>query len=542
MSKKLFMLLALMLVGALLLVACGGQATEEPTEAAVVEPTAAPTEAPTEAPTMAPTEEPTEVPAVVPTEEPTAVPTPEVSITVWADDTRAPILQALAEDFTAEYGIGLVVEQVADINDQLPIAVPAGEGPDIWIGPHDRLGGWYDSGLVAPIDLGAKVSQFVPVALEAMTFDGETYGMPYATENMALFRNTDLVPDAPATWEDMLAACDELKAAGTIEYCFALEGNGYKIYPIITSFGGYVFGKDDQGNWNASDLGVDSEGMVAAGDWIQEQIAAGYLPNSTDAEIPVNLFETGQVPFVIDGPWNLPRYKDSGIPYAISSFPSDGAPFGGVQGFYINALSENILLAQALLTELVATDEIMGQLYEAGGRPSAWLPTLEATEDPDLAAFGEAGTNASLMPAIPEMGSVWGSWNDAVVLTITGEDTPANAFTTAAEQIRTILAGAFAGMVNVPGSYQAAVGCDADWDPACEVTALVEGADGLYTASHQLAAGDYEGKVALDGSWTTNYGVDGEQDGANYAFTMAADGTVTFSYDPETHILTITTE
>jgi hypothetical protein len=98
------------------------------------------------------------------------------------------------------------------------------------------------------------------------------------------------------------------------------------------------------------------------------------------------------------------------------------------------------------------------------------------------------------------------------------------------------------GMVNVPGSYQDEVGCAADWDPACEVTVLTEGDDGMWTASHELVAGDYEGKVALDGAWTTNYGVDGVQDGDNYAFSLAADGTVTFTYDPETHVLEITTE
>jgi hypothetical protein len=74
------------------------------------------------------------------------------------------------------------------------------------------------------------------------------------------------------------------------------------------------------------------------------------------------------------------------------------------------------------------------------------------------------------------------------------------------------------------------------------VTALVEGDDGLWTASHSLPAGDYEAKVALDGSWTTNYGVDGVADGDNYTFSLTADGTVTFSYDPESHILTITVE
>jgi hypothetical protein len=55
-----------------------------------------------------------------------------------------------------------------------------------------------------------------------------------------------------------------------------------------------------------------------------------------------------------------------------------------------------------------------------------------------------------------------------------------------------------------------------------------------------LKAGDFEGKVALDGGWTTNYGVDGKANGDNYKFTLAADGTVEFVYDPATNILEIT--
>ncbi len=480
-----------------------------------------------------------------PTEEPVeeAVEEPEVSITIWADDTRTPILQALADSFEETYGVALVVEQVMDINDQFPIAGPAGEGPDILIGPHDRLGGWVDSGLVAPIDLGDKAADFVQVGLDAFTLGGELYGMPYAIENMALFRNADLVPDAPETWDDLLAAGQALQDSGDVTYAFALEDNGYKVYPVMTSFGGYVFGRSEDGTWQPDDLGIDSEGMIAAGQWIADNVEAGLIsPNANDGDTAQTLFAEGETPFLMTGPWALSQFRESDINYAISPFPSEGQPFGGVQGFMINAFSPNALLAQAFLTEFVATDEVMTELYVTGDRPSAYAPVLAATDDPDLVAFGEAGANAALMPAIPEMGAVWGSWNSAVILTITGEDTPESAFTTAAGQIREVLGGATSGMVNVPGSYQAAAGCDGDWDPACEVTALAEGDDGLWTSSHDLPAGDYEGKVALDGTWTVNYGVDGVADGDNYTFSLPADGTVSFSYDPETNILTITVE
>jgi len=552
MLKRIALLLSLLLIGALVLTACGG---DDPTPTPEPEPVEAPAEEPAEEPVEEPAEEPTEVPAEEPTEEPVEEPTeepaeeaavePEVFLTVWADDTRTPILQALAEEFEATYGVGLIVEQVMDINDQLPVAIPAGEGPDIFIVAHDRNPGFVDSGLVAPLDLGDKADDFAQVALDAFTLDGVLYGMPYSLENMALFRNADLVPDAPQTWDELLAVGGALQESGDVTYALVLEDNGYKTYPILTNFGGYVFGRDENGNWNPNDVGIDNEGMIAAGNWIAENVEAGLIsPNASDGDTAQALFATGETPFLMTGPWALEQFREAGINYAISPFPEDGYAFGGMWGFGVNAFSENLLLAQAFLNEFVATDEVMTELYVAGNRPAAYLPVLNATEDPDMLAFGEAGKTAVSMPNIPEMGAVWGSWNDAVVLTITGGDTAENAFTTAAGQIRDVIAGVNVneGMVNVPGSYQAAAGCDGDWDPTCEVTAMVLDDDGLWTSSHALPAGEYEGKVALDGLWAVNYCVDGELDGPNYPIVLDADGTVSFSFDPESHLLTITIE
>ena len=166
------------------LVACGGaeEPKPEPTEAPVVEeePAAAEEEPAEEEPAVE--EEPAE-------EEPAAE--ASATIVIWADDTRAPILASLAEGFQAEYGIALDVQQVPDINDQFPIAAPAGEGPDILILAHDRIGGFYASGLLAPIDLGGREGEFLDAAISAFTYEGELVGMPYAVENLGFFYNAD---------------------------------------------------------------------------------------------------------------------------------------------------------------------------------------------------------------------------------------------------------------------------------------------------------------------------------------------------------------
>ncbi|MCP4415838.1 MAG: extracellular solute-binding protein [Chloroflexi bacterium] len=464
----------------------------------------------------------------------------DVSITVWADDTRAPILIDLAESFQAEYGVGLVVEQVADINDQFPIAAPAGEGPDILILAHDRIGGFFASGLLAPIDLGDKAGDFYPVATDAFTYEGQLVGMPYAVENLGFFYNTDMVDAAPATWDELIEVGSALVDSGDATYALALTGTTYDAFPLQTAFGGYVFGVNDNG-YNPSDVGIDSAGMIAAGNFIQENVDAGYISSSTDWDTAHLQFETGEIPFLMAGPWALDRLRESGVPYAIAAFPAAeqvGQSFLGVQGFAVNALSENVLLAQTFLTEFVATQEVMQQLADSGNRPSALIAVT--SDDADIAAFGESGANAIPMPAIPEMGSVWGSWGDSFTLIINGEQGAEEALTNGAAQIRDLIGGSAAGMVNLPGSWQAAAGlCDGDWDPACEGSALLDNGDGTFSATYDVPAGEYEAKVALDGAWTENYGVDGVADGDNITFTVAADGPVTFSWDSDSKILTV---
>ena len=41
-------------------------------------------------------------------------------------------------------------------------------------------------------------------------------------------------------------------------------GDAYHIYPLFSSGGGYLFGKQANGDWDPSDVGVDSAGSVAA--------------------------------------------------------------------------------------------------------------------------------------------------------------------------------------------------------------------------------------------------------------------------------------
>ena len=97
-------------------------------------------------------------------------------------------------------------------------------------------------------------------------------------------------------------------------------------------------------------------------------------------------------------------------------------------------------------------------------------------------------------------------------------------------------------IATVPGNFQQFLGCGGDWDPSCLRSWLQDpDGDGIYTFSTRaIPAGNYEAKVAIDESWTVNYGANGAQNGANIAFTVTQSCAETFFvYNAATHVLTI---
>ena len=92
--------------------------------------------------------------------------------------------------------------------------------------------------------------------------------------------------------------------------------------------------------------------------------------------------------------------------------------------------------------------------------------------------------------------------------------------------------------VTLVGSLQSELGCANDWAPECAATHLqpVSGSPGVFRATFDMPAGDYEYKAALNGSWDENYGAGGSAAGANIAL-KAPGGPITFTYDHATHVV-----
>ncbi len=459
MIKRTRPMLAALMAASLVLAACGddddntadgtADATAETADDTATDETTEPTTEPTE-----PTTEPTE-PSTEPTE-PTAEPTGESdepadadTLVIWADDLKVEPLQEVAPAFTAATGIEVRVELVPfnDIREQVTQAGPAGEGPDIFVGAHDWTGELAANGVIDTIDLGDKSGEFVEVALQGFNFEGGNYAVPYVTEAVAMYRNTDLVPDAPESWDDLRAACDGL----TVENCVVVPGGGtvtdaYHNYPLgVSSQGGYIFAFDESTGFDASQVGLDSAEGVASAEFLAQQVTDGYVASS-DGDTAQSLFIDGQAAFFISGPWQITPLTEGGVNWDVSLIPTiDGntaQPFVGAQGFFLSSFSENALLAQSFLLDFVATQETMQALYDADPRGTAWQAILDGlSDDPVVQTFGQSAANGIPMPNIPQMGSVWGPLGDNLLLVRNGEATGAEAMTAAAEAVRAAVAG-----------------------------------------------------------------------------------------------------
>ncbi len=429
--SKLFRIASLFLIASFLLAACGTPAAQVPTATTVA--------------TTPPTAEPTTAEEGA-TPEATATPKPlaskEGTLTIWVDGGRVQAITDLGKLFTAAYNVPVAVQELGfgDVRDQLKIAGPAGEGPDIIIGAHDWLGELVTNGLLEPLDLGDKAQSFDPVSLQALTYNGQLYGMPYAVEAIALVYNKDLVPEPPKTWEEMKEIARNLQAQGKVEQGYVLQqGDPYHTYPIITGFGGYVFGRTEDGSYNPEDLGLDNPGAIAAANEIDGMIKEGLLRKDINYEIMMTLFKEGKSAFFFGGPWTLTDLRSAGVNYGIANIPTmeqTPRPFVGVQGFMVSAFGKNKLLAQTFLIEYLATDEAMQALYEAVPNGPAWLPLRETLTDADLQMFAASAADGEPMPAIPQMSAVWEAWGKAITIIFQQQQPADQAMKDAAQTIR----------------------------------------------------------------------------------------------------------
>lgn len=366
------------------------------------------------------------------------------TLTIWADDTRYDQVQTLAEDFTASSGVAVnvVKKSEGDMDTEFTSQVPTGNGPDLIVMAHDKLGALVANGVVAPVDLGQTKDQFSDVAIKAVTYDGQTYGVPYAVESVALVRNNALTKDEPKTYDDMIASG---KATGA-EYPFIIqmgtEGDPYHFYGFQTSFGAPVFNTNADGEYT-SELAMGGSGGTDFANWLKAQGDAGVISPSITGDIAKQAFLDGKAAYTVTGPWNVDAFRKAGLDVSVLPIPAAGSqaaqPFVGVQMFYQSAKSANPVAAKQFFNYL-ATPDAQEEMQKLGGRASAMPEVASKSDDQDIKDFAKVAESGALAPAIPAMGKVWSFWGTTEANIAKGAEEPEAGWATMITNINNAIA------------------------------------------------------------------------------------------------------
>jgi maltose-binding protein MalE len=363
---------------------------------------------------------------------------------IWLRDDYAWNLDPVLAAFKGDTGVSVRVETLPldQIRQRFPAEADGANAPDIITDSDEFVRGYLDQNLLQPVDLGGKTTEYVPFAVQAYTYGGRLYGLPYVLEDLAFVRNTRLVPDMPRTWDEVREVARRVKESGAAEFGLVLptaDGVLYHVYPVIDAYGGYIFGMTPEGTYDAHDIGLNNDGAIAAVNWLQRMVQDGLMPPDMNWEDAHVAFEQGRAAMIITGPWGAWRFEDAGVPFAVSAFPAaarPGRPFVHVQAFLINARSGEKALAQDFLTHYLATEDTMRGIAESAGRVSANTALFEAIDNPVMRGFEDALQYGQRYPDDVLVGPVWGPMTEALQQVLIGNQPPEVALSDAVTIIR----------------------------------------------------------------------------------------------------------
>jgi len=377
------------------------------------------------------------------------------SLILWDNaDAEQEWAKYVAEEFEKKYGVPVEVQHVnhTDSATKLKTDGPAGLGADVFNAAHDHLGALVTGGLILPnlvSNLDEYKNDFIQPALDAVSYttDGESklYGFPIAMETYALYYNKDLVDQPATTWDELIAQSKEFQKDSTKakpKYGFMYEvANFYYVHAFLSGYGGYVFGDN---NTDPTDLGLNNEGAVKAGQFLQK-IHNEILPMKKEdisADLIGQFFKDGQLLYTISGPWSIADYKDAGVNFGVVPLPkleNGEVPnsFSGVKAYYVNAYSK-YPKAATLLAQFASSEEMLMKRFEMTGQippQKALLESDAVQSDEYVKAFSEQLQHSTPMPNIPAMPAVWGPM-EAAFTTIWNENAdPKAALDSATKQI-----------------------------------------------------------------------------------------------------------
>jgi ABC-type glycerol-3-phosphate transport system substrate-binding protein len=168
-------------------------------------------------------------------------------------EEEAQILQRLAQEkFTSQTGIEVQCESMAwaEAHSKYLTAMAGDVTPDIgtmgltWGTEFGSKGQMVDLRKTYPDDLGVLQAGTFPSIWEAVEYRGAVYSLPFDMTLQLMYYRKDLVPTAPATWDDLVATLKRLapKKQGLLMDWGSMDWIGFA--PFLWQAGGDYYNAD----------------------------------------------------------------------------------------------------------------------------------------------------------------------------------------------------------------------------------------------------------------------------------------------------------
>jgi basic membrane protein A len=364
----------------------------------------------------APAATPTPTPRPKPTEPPPPPPSLTGTVTLWHawKEAEIPALVDVIAAFNAENPdvvFDVLYVPFDDLRGKYETAAGTGEGPTVLIGASDWGPAFYDAELVADVS-GMASSEFLgtinEAALGAVRYRGALIGLPQTIKGVVMYRNKEIIPEAPATFDDLISAAQAATAGDVVGA--DLEFGFFFSAAHLDGIGGKLMESNGDPAFN------DAKGV----EWLElgKSWQEAGLPGEYYTDNDVNLFNAGLAGIIIDGTWNLTSLAGNigAENLAVDPWPTygDGHLSGYVQteNIYLNFNAEGDDKAAGwAFMEFFMSPEAQALLTGAGHIPA----TLGVEcEDPLLQQATEAFELGTAFPVIPEMGAYWESMDTAL--------------------------------------------------------------------------------------------------------------------------------
>ncbi|MGN1392919.1 MAG: maltose/maltodextrin ABC transporter substrate-binding protein MalE [Succinivibrionaceae bacterium] len=367
-------------------------------------------------------------------------------IVIWTPENKPyQSILDIGKQFYKDTGIAIEVERYDDIHFRFQKMSLEKKGPDIFLWANDRWGEWITNGLIEPISPSKKfMNEFITKGWQAFLYNNKYYGYPLILESLSLLCNSDLVEEAPKTYESIVVLDKKMKEQGKRGLLWSYE-EPYHSYPLFSAVGAYSFKATDSG-FDKNDVGVNVEGAEKALNFIVDIVKNRILPRGTDMGIIDTSFARGEVACVINGPWSWNKYDKKGVNFTINPLPTfDGKnarPFVGVQGFGISSSSPNKEKATLFLEKYLLTENGIRKMNNdfALGAITHKKLIKEFENNPvqgkRISVTILNAQNGDIMPNIPEMTRFWTFFSSAIRDSTKGRTTPKKALETAERRIK----------------------------------------------------------------------------------------------------------